>query len=699
MRCKILHDIPGRMRVRLDVKFMSLHEADILEYYLRDSDSVKDVKVYDRTGDIVVFYNGNKDEIKCLLARFSFDDPRAIALVPDRTGRAISREYENKLGNIIFRRIINCLLVPRPFRIVLNIIRAFKYIKEGIECIFKGKLEVPVLDAVAIGVSMLRGDFKTAGSVMFLLKIGDVLQEWTHKKSIDDLVRTMSLNIDKVWLVEDDTERLISITEVNVGDELVVRTGSMIPLDGKVISGESFVNQASITGESMPVMKEEGSYVYAGTVLEEGECHIAVTNTFGSGRYDKIVSMIEESEKLKSGTEDKASHLADRLVPYTLIGTILTYVFTRNVQKALSVLMVDFSCALKLSMPITVLSAMRECGKRDITVKGGKFLEAVAEADTIVFDKTGTLTHAEPMVKGIVTFGDWDEKESLRLAACLEEHYPHSIANAVVKEAKERELHHEEKHSKVEYVVAHGISSQIDGKKAIIGSYHFVFQDEGTIIPTGEEEVFESLPKEYSHLYMAVDGRLSAVILIEDPLRKEAKDVVKMLHELGISKVVMITGDNEKTAKSVAETVGIDEYYAEVLPEDKADFVKNEHKHGRRVIMIGDGINDSPALSESDAGIAISEGAAIAREISDITIGADDLYSLLTLKRLSDKMMSRIKCNYRFIIGFNFSLIALGIFGILQPTTSALLHNISTVGISLNGTRNLLPENIEVEEK
>lgn len=699
MECKVLHDIPGRLRVHLNSKPMTLQEADVIEYYLRNSKIIRDVKVYDRTNDVVVFYEKNKGEVKQLLAHFSFDDPDAIALVPERTGREISREYENKLGKVIISRFINMMLVPKPIRIALALFRYMRYIKEGISSLLKGKIEVSVLDAAAIGVSMLRRDFKTASSVMFLLQVGDILQEWTHKKSIDDLVRTMSLNIEKVWVVEDGKEQLKKINDVHEGDIVVARMGGMIPLDGKVVSGEALVNQASITGESMPVMKDYGSYVYAGTVLEEGECQISVTNSFGSGRYDRIVSMIEESEKLKSTTEDKASHLADRLVPYTLIGTVLTYLFTRNVQKTMSVLMVDFSCALKLSMPITVLSAMREGGNNGITVKGGKFLEAVADADTIVFDKTGTLTHAEPTVKGVVTFGDGDETESLRLAACLEEHYPHSIANAVVREAKERNLKHEEKHSKVEYVVAHGISSQIDGAKAIIGSYHFVFQDEGTKIPEGEQEKFDALPKEYSHLYLAVDGKLDSVILIEDPLREEAKDVVAMLHELGISRVVMMTGDNKKTARAVAEKVGIDEYHAEVLPEDKAGFIKQEHEKGRKVIMVGDGINDSPALSESDAGIAISDGAAIAREISDITIAADDLYALLTLKRLSDKMMKRINNNYHFIIGFNFGLIVLGVAGIIQPTTSALLHNISTVGISLNGTRNLLTDDGTNAEK
>lgn len=692
MRCKVLHDIPGRLRVRLYTKKMSLAEADIIEYYLRNSKTVTDVKVYDRTKDVVIFYNGEKEDLKNLLANFSFDDEKAIALVPDRTGREISRKYENKLINAIILRIINKALLPCPVRIAATIIRSFKYLKEGIKVLIKGRIEVPVLDATAIAVSMIRGDFKTAGTVMFLLKIGDILQEWTHKKSIHDLVKTMSLNIDKVWVKASGKEFPAKIDDVSEGDIIVVRTGGMIPLDGEVIYGEALVNQASITGESMPVMKKIGSHVYAGTVLEEGECNISVTNIFGSGRYDRVVAMIEESEKLKSTTEDKASHMADKLVPYTLIGTFVTYLLTGNTQKALAILMVDFSCALKLSMPITVLSAMREAGSRGITVKGGKFLEAVADADTIVFDKTGTLTHAEPKVKGVVTFGGSDETESLRLAACLEEHYPHSIANAVVREAQRRNLKHEEKHSKVEYIVAHGISSQIDSVRAVIGSYHFVFQDEKSVIPDGEEEKFNNLPQEYSHLFMAVDGKLSAVILIEDPLRDEATEVVNMLHNLGISRIVMMTGDNEKTAKAVASKVGVDEYYAEVLPEDKADFIKREHEKGRKVIMVGDGINDSPALSESDAGIAISDGAAIAREVSDITVEADDLYALLTLKILSDKMMKRIRRNYRFIVGFNFSLIAFGIAGIIQPTTAALLHNVSTVGISIGGTKSLLKE-------
>ena len=555
-----------------------------------------------------------------------------------------------------------------------------------------GKLEVPVLDATAITVSMLRGDFATASSVMFLLGIGEILEEWTHKKSVDDLARTMSLNVDKVWTIRGGQEVLLSVRDVEKGDEIVVRTGGMIPLDGTVVGGEAIVNQASITGESMPVRKAEGSYAYAGTVVEEGECTIRVEKTSGSGRYDKIVEMIEASEKLKSATEDKASHLADRLVPYSLGGTILTYLVTRNVTKALPILMVDFSCALKLSMPIAVLSAMKEASTHQLLVKGGRFMEAVSEADTILFDKTGTLTYAAPKVAKIVTFGGQDEAEMLRLAACLEEHYPHSMAKAVVSEAQRRALRHEECHSEVEYLVAHGISSKVNGEKVIIGSHHFVFEDEQCVIPDGDQAKFDALPAEYSHLYLAIAGVLSAVICVEDPLRAEAAEVIQGLRDLGISKLVMMTGDNEKTARSVAEAVGLTEFHAEVLPEDKANYIRAEHAAGRKVIMLGDGVNDSPALSEADVGIAIRDGAAIAREVADITVGADNLYGLLTLKKLSDALMARIHHNYRFIISFNFMLICLGVAGILPPATSALLHNASTLMISLRSMTNLLEE-------
>ena len=573
---------------------------------------------------------------------------------------------------------------------MIAVIKSLKYDAEALRCIAKRKIEVAILDATAIVVSLIRRDTKTASSVMFLLKVGELLEEWTHKRSVDDLARTMSLGVDRVWLKTADSEVLVPINTVSAGDEIIVRTGGMIPLDGRVISGEAEVNQATMTGESMPVHKKPGSYVYAGTVVEDGCVVISVDKTSGSGKYDRIVKMIEESEKLKSEAESKAAHLADKLVPYSLGGTLLTYLLTRNTAKALSILMVDFSCALKLAMPVSVISAMRESSTHGITVKGGRFLEAVAEADTIVFDKTGTLTHAEPRVAKIVTFGGCDESECLRLAACLEEHYPHSIANAVVNEAAKRGLLHEEKHSAVQYVVAHGISSSIDGRKAVIGSYHFVFEDEGAVVPDGEENRLNDLPSEYSHLYLAVGGKLAAVICIEDPLRKEAPDVISGLKKLGISKTVMMTGDSKRTAEAVAAKVGVDEFYYEVLPEDKAGFIRKEHAAGRRVIMIGDGVNDSPALSEADAGIAISTGAAIAREIADITISADDLYCLLTLRKISTELMKRIHSNYCTIIGFNLGLIILGAAGILPPATSAFLHNSSTIAIGAASMRNYL---------
>ena len=690
MKCKILHESSGRMRVHLMQNRMTLEQADILEFYLKSKENITHAKIYDRTCDAVIFYKENRKDVLEALSRFSYTNPKITALVPEKTGRALSREYEDKLVFTIARRFLGKAFLPIPVRIAISSFRSLGYIKNGLKCLAQGKIEVAVLDATAVTVSLLHGDYETASSIMFLLRIGEILEEWTHKKSVDDLARTMSLNVDKVWLKKDGTEVLVPINDVEVGDEIVVRTGNMIPMDGKVVSGEATVNQASITGESLAVRKAEDSYVYAGTVVEEGECVISVKKDCGNSRYDRIIKMIEESEKLKSTTENKAAHLADKLVPYSLGGTILTYLLTRNATKALSILMVDFSCALKLAMPIAVLSAMKECSANKIVVKGGCFLEAVAEADTIVFDKTGTLTHATPKVAEIVTFGGHEEEEMLRLAACLEEHYPHSIANAVVAEAKQRHLNHEERHSKVEYVVAHGISSRVDDEKVVIGSYHFIFQDENCVIPDGEEAKFAALPSEYSHLYLAISGKLSAVICIADPLRNEAKTVINGLRSLGIPKVVMMTGDNKKTADSVAKAVGITEYYAEILPEDKANFVKAEHEAGRKVIMIGDGINDSPALSEADAGIAISDGAAIAREIADITISADDLYQLLTLKEISNALMKRINSNYKFIISFNFSLIVLGVLGVLQPATSALLHNISTLGISLYSMTDLL---------
>jgi len=667
---------------------MTLKQADTAEYALYAVSGVTRVQVFERTCDIVIAYTCPREKIIGELSAFSFDDEKNTALVPEHTGRKLNKQYEEKLATVVIRRFVNKLILPMPLRRIMAVIKAAKYIFRGLKCLLKGKLEVSVLDATAIGVSLLRGDFKTAGSVMFLLNVGDILDEWTHRKSIDDLARTMSLGVEQVWTkTSDGQEVLMPVNEVGKGDMVVVRTGSMIPLDGKVISGDAMVNQASMTGESVPVHKSEGAYVYAGTVVEDGECTIAVENTAGGGRYDRIVKMIEESEKLKSVAEDKASHLADKLVPWSLGGTLLTWLLTRNAAKALSILMVDFSCALKLAMPISVLSAMRDCSRAGITVKGGRFMEAIAEADTIVFDKTGTLTHSSPRVAQVITFGDRDEDEMLRMAACLEEHYPHSIANAVVAEAEKRGLIHEEFHSKVEYVVAHGISSMVEGERVLIGSHHFIIEDEQCTPP--DERVFRHLPKEYSHLYLAIGGEVTAVICIEDPLREEAADVIEKLHEYGISRVVMMTGDNERTAKAVAEKVGVDEYHAEVLPEDKAAFIRAEHEAGRKVVMIGDGVNDSPALSEADAGVAISTGAAIAREIADITISADELYALVELKRLSNALMSRIGWNYRTIIGFNGGLIGLGVLGVLPPATSALLHNASTLAIGLRSMTEL----------
>ena len=688
MKCKILHESPGRMRIRTLCGAMSLRQADILEAYLKKVDGAKSVKVYDRTGDAVICYAGSRDAMLHALAVFSY--ARSEELAPEHSSRALNREFEDKLVFTVLRRAGNQLFLPSPIRTAIAIFRSAKYIKAGLTSLLHGRLTVSVLDATAVTVSMVRGDFATAGSVMFMLRLGEILEEWTHKKSVADLAGAMSLNVDKVWLKADGTEVLVPIGDVKAGDCIVVRTGGMIPLDGKVVGGEATVNQASITGESMPVPKGPGSYVYAGTVAEEGECVIQVEKAVGSGRYDRIVKMIEESEKLKSTAEDKASRLADRLVPYTLGGTALTYLLTRNAMKALAVLMVDFSCALKLSMPIAVLSAMRESSGYHISVKGGRFMEAVANADTVVFDKTGTLTYATPTVAKVVSFDGYSASEMLRLAACLEEHYPHSMANAVVEEARRLGLDHKEYHSQVEYVVAHGISSSVEDKKVIIGSAHFVFEDDGCVVPAGEEEKFNALPEEYSHLYLCIAGRLAAVICIADPLRKEAKSAIEALHACGISKVVMMTGDNRKTAQAVAREVGVDQFFAEVLPEDKANFVRQEKAAGRKVIMIGDGVNDTPALSEADVGIAINTGAAIAREIADVTIASEDLFELVTLRQLSQQLMRRIHRNYRFIVSFNCMLIALGVAGVIQPTTSALLHNASTLGISLDSMTDLL---------
>lgn len=673
---------------------MTLRQADVLEYYIRNIDGITNVKVYDRTADTVIFYRGSNKRIIEALAAFSFESAENEGLVPDHTSRVLNREFEDKLVMKVLLRFASKSFLPAPIRAGMAIIRSVRYISEGLKSLLNGKLSVSVLDATAVTVSLVRGDFSTASSVMFMLGLGELLEDWTHKKSVSDLAGAMSLNVDKVWL-KNGEETLVSVSDVKEGDRIIVRTGNMIPLDGKVVEGEAAVNQASMTGEALPVRKVCGSYAYAGTVVEEGECVIEVEKVSGGGRYDRIVKMIEESEKLKSTAEDKASRLADRLVPYTLGGTVLTYMLTRNVTKTLAVLMVDFSCALKLSMPIAVLSAMRECNQYSISVKGGKFLEAAAKADTIVFDKTGTLTYAQPKVAKIVTFGNRAENDMLRLAACLEEHYPHSLANAVVEEAKARGLNHEEYHSKVEYVVAHGISSTVENRKVVIGSYHFVFEDENCRIPDGDEQKFADISDEYSHLYLAVSGVLTAVICISDPLRKEAKDAIKALHALGVKNVVMMTGDNEKTAAAVAREVGVDEYHAEVLPEDKAKFIREEKTAGRTVIMIGDGVNDTPALSEADVGIAINTGAAIAKEIADITISSEDLFEIVKLRELASALTKRIDRNYRFIVGFNFMLIVLGVAGFIQPTTSAMLHNMSTLGISLKSMTNLLPESRE----
>lgn len=690
MKWNILHESPGRIRVHAMQKRMTMAQADILEYYLKAQEGVIEAKVYDRTGDAVIFYEGKREGMILALSRFSYKGNEG--LVPSQTGRALNREYEDKLVLTVVDRVISTLFYPIPLKRVITGGKAIPYLFKGLQTLFQRKIEVSLLDAVAISASILTGDYDTASSVMFLLSVGEILEEWTHKKSVDDLARTMSLNVDKVWTLVQGEEVLLPLNEVEVGQEIIVRTGNMIPLDGKVSFGEAMVNQASMTGESIPVRKKIGSSAYAGTVVEEGECRIRVEKLAGSGRYDRIVKMIEESEKLKSATEDKASHLADKLVPYSLGGAALTYLLTRNVTKALAFLMVDFSCALKLSMPVAVLSAMREAGKHKISVKGGKFMEAISEANTIVFDKTGTLTYAKPKVEDIITFNNADENEMLRMAACLEEHYPHSMANAVVAEAEARDLHHAERHSKVEYVVAHGISSIYEGKHVLIGSHHFIFDDEHCTVPKGEEEKLASIPPEHSALYLAVDGELTTVILISDPLRKEAVGVIQDLKALGIDKVVMMTGDNKKTAHAVARMVGVDEFHAEVLPEDKASFIKEEHRLGRKVIMVGDGINDSPALSEADAGIAISAGAAIAKEVADITIQEGDLYELVILKKLSNRLMKRIHGNYNFIIGFNAMLIALGLAGIMTPSNSALFHNISTIATGLKSMTPLIPE-------
>ena len=690
MKCKILHESSGRIRLRAEMRRMTMEEADQLEAYLAALPGVRQATVYERTCDMVILYREGRKQVLDGVAAFRFDREAMVASTPENSGRALNRQYQEKLVNTVLFRAARVLFLPTPLQQLYTLFRSVRYLWHGARCLLRRKLEVEVLDALSIGVSIIRNDYSTAASVMFLLRLGELLEEWTRKKSLGDLARCMSLNVDRVWLKTSDTEVLVPITQVKAGDTICVHTGNVIPLDGRVLSGEACVNQASLTGESLAVRKAEGACVYAGTVVEEGECVILVEQQSGSGRYDQIVSMIEESEKLKSSTENRALALADRLVPYSLAGTALTYLLTRNATRAISILMVDFSCALKLSMPLAVLSAMRECGSYHITGKGGKYLEAMAKADTIVFDKTGTLTHATPTVARVVPFGGRDERSVLCVAACLEEHYPHSMANAVVKEALRRGISHEEMHSEVEYVVAHGIASRIDGEKVVIGSYHFVFEDEGCVIPAGEQERFDALPPEYSHLYLAMGGTLAGVICVADPLREEASAVLNSLRKLGISKAVMMTGDNERTAAVIAKEVGVDEYFAEVLPEDKARFVEQEKAAGRTVVMIGDGINDSPALSAADVGIAISDGAAIAREIADITIAADDLFELVLLKMTANGLLKRTDGNYRFVLGFNGTLIVLGAAGILPPATSALLHNLSTLGISIRSMTNLL---------
>lgn len=692
MKFTIKHESRGRMRVHMDQYRMTYEQADTLLYVIHNHRNVTFVKVYDRTADAVIEYVGDREQIIELLRHFHYESANVPQTVIKTSGRELNNSYQEKLIGSVVWHYSKKLLLPLPIRTALTIGRSVKYIGIGLKCLLQRKIEVPVLDATAITVSLVTKDFSTASSIMFLLGIGELLEEWTHKKSVDDLARSMSLNVSKVWLrTPENQEILVESSKIEKGDKVVVHMGNVIPFDGEVLDGDAMVNQASLTGESVPVQRTVGNTVFAGTVVEEGEITIRVKEVEGNNRFDQIVTMIEESEKLKSELEGKAEHYADKLVPWTLGATGLTYLLTRNVTKAMSILMVDFCCALKLAMPISVLSAIREASLYNVTVKGGKFLEAVAEADTIVFDKTGTLTKAHPTVVDVVNFNDeYSSDDMLRVAACLEEHFPHSMAKAVVDAASKRELSHEEMHTKVEYIVAHGIATSINGKRTVIGSYHFVFEDEKCVVPAGKEPLFESLPLYYSHLYLAIEGKLSAVICIEDPLRDEAAAVVTSLKKAGISKVVMMTGDSERTASVIAKKVGVDEYYAEVLPEDKAAFVEREKAKGRKVIMIGDGINDSPALSAANVGIAISDGAEIAREIADITVGSDDLYQIVTLKYISNALMKRIKSNYRKIVGFNSGLIALGVAGVLPPTTTALLHNGSTILISVNSMKNLL---------
>ena len=690
MRFKIEHEIRGRVRLHICQKRMTCRQADQLEYFLTKLNGVTSAKVVERNQDVVICYSDNREEMLRAIQRFSYEKAEAPESYLQNSGREMNGEYWEKMVNYVVLHYGKKIFLPLPVRTFLTTLKSVKYIWKGVRTLAKCRIEVPVLDATAIGVSMLRGDFSTASSVMFLLGFGEILEDWTHKKSVDDLARSMSLNVSKVWLITEDSEVQVGTDEIKPGDRVRIHMGTVIPFDGIVTEGEAMVNETSLTGESMPVAKHESSYVYAGTVMEEGELTIRVKETSGSTKFEKIVTMIEETEKLKSAVESKAEHLADRLVPYTLAGTALTYALTRNVTKALSILMVDFSCALKLAMPISVLAAIREANAHHITVKGGKFLEAVAEADTIVFDKTGTLTKAQPTVVDVVSFNGDSKENLLRLAACMEEHFPHSMAKAVMDAAKERGLTHEEMHSKVEYIVAHGISTMVDGRKAIIGSHHFVFEDEKCTIPVGKEELFRNLPEEYSHLYLGIEGKLAAVICIEDPLRPEAPEVVKALRKAGFTQIVMMTGDSDRTAKAIAARVGVDKYYSEVLPEDKAKLVEEAKAQGRKVLMVGDGINDSPALSAADVGIAISDGAELAREIADITIGADDLSVMVTLKEISNGLMDKIYKNYRRIVGINGSLIALGVTGVIQPTMSALLHNTSTLLIGMDSMKSVL---------
>ena len=693
MKCTILHEGKGRMRVHVEKVRMTLHRADVLEAYLNHNDAIVHAAVYERTGDVVITYTGRRSAAIAVLAGYKFDVAEYDALVTSADSRRLNREYQDKMFDLVAGRCLRKLFLPAPLDAAYTAFRSIRFLWKGVRCVLSRRLEVEVLDALSIGVSLLRGDFGTAGSVMFLLNLGSLLEEWTRKKSLDDLARSMALNVDKVWVRSQGTEVLVPLTKVRSGDEVVVRSGNMIPLDGTVLEGEAMVNQAALTGEAMPVRKAEGSTLYAGTVVEEGECVFIAKAEGGSNRYDKIVAMIEESEKLKSSTENRALVLADKLVPWCLGATVVTYLLTRNATRAISCLMVDFSCALKLSMPLAVLSAMRECGSYHITVKGGKYLEALSKADTIVFDKTGTLTRATPQVVEVVPFSGCNEREVLQLAACLEEHFPHSMANAVVRAAKEHGISHEEMHSEVEYIVAHGIASRVGGERVVIGSHHFVFEDEKCTIPTAEQQKFDALKPEYSHLYMAASGQLVGVICISDPLRPEAAAVLNGLRALGIRNTVMMTGDSERTAAAIAKQVGVDRFFAEVLPEDKANFVQQAKAEGHTVVMIGDGINDSPALSAADIGIAINSGAAIAREIADVTIKADSLEELVALKAIANSLQKRVHANYRFVLTFNSALIALGALGILQPASSAMLHNLSTIGISLKSMTNLLPEN------